>query len=287
MKTSLNHLPEQKQQEIMAIADALCKLAEPEMIILFGSYARGTYVEHRYEAGDITYEYISDFDILVVVENEKKATLKESRIVEQLRKNLHHDLQVQVIVHGMDYFNDELEDGQYFFSDIVKEGVLLFDSGKFKIKNPKVKTAAERAKTSQMYFDKWFTKGADFYFTSEIIFKENRLAISIFNLHQAAEALFTCIELVYTHYKPKTHDLRRLNKLACVHDDRFKQAFPLHTTEQKTYFDKLVRAYIDSRYKLNYEISVEEMQYLLPCVERLEALTEIICKEKIEEIANG
>lgn len=39
------------------------------MIILFGSYARGKYVEDRYISQGITYEYISDYDFLVVTKN--------------------------------------------------------------------------------------------------------------------------------------------------------------------------------------------------------------------------
>ncbi|MDB5229792.1 MAG: hypothetical protein JWN76_597, partial [Chitinophagaceae bacterium] len=37
MNSSLSHLPEQKQQEIFAIAETLHSIVKPEMIILFGS----------------------------------------------------------------------------------------------------------------------------------------------------------------------------------------------------------------------------------------------------------
>ena len=43
------------------------------MIILFGSYARGEWVEDIYTEGHITYEYISDFDILVLTRLKKTA----------------------------------------------------------------------------------------------------------------------------------------------------------------------------------------------------------------------
>jgi hypothetical protein len=43
------------------------------MIILFGSYARGQWVEDIYTEGHITYEYISDFDILVLTRLKKTA----------------------------------------------------------------------------------------------------------------------------------------------------------------------------------------------------------------------
>lgn len=284
MRTSLDQLPQQKQEEISAIANTLVQLVEPQMIILFGSYARGNWVEHSYESNDITYEYNSDYDLLVIVEDEKRADTKAKRIRDQLKKYLHHELPVEVIVHGIDHFNTELEDGQYFFTDIVKEGVLLYDTGEFKIKKSKVKTAAERARTSQMYFEQWFPAANQFYIMYGDAMKRGFNGVAAFQLHQSAERYFSTIELVFTHYKTKTHDLRRLNKWACIHDDRFKQAFPLNTADEKRLFDLIVRAYIDSRYKMNYTIEVSELEYLAQCVERLQVLTEEICKEKIGEM---
>jgi hypothetical protein len=43
------------------------------MIILFGSYARGGWVEDVYGEDGVIYEYRSDFDILVVTEDKASA----------------------------------------------------------------------------------------------------------------------------------------------------------------------------------------------------------------------
>lgn len=45
MKTTLDHLPEQKQQELQRAVEILREETQAEMIILFGSYARGDWVE--------------------------------------------------------------------------------------------------------------------------------------------------------------------------------------------------------------------------------------------------
>jgi uncharacterized protein len=49
MKQDITHLPERKQQELKAIAQIICDIAKPEMVILFGSYARSDWVEDTYE----------------------------------------------------------------------------------------------------------------------------------------------------------------------------------------------------------------------------------------------
>src|SRR5674476_350968 len=72
MKTSLSHLPQIKQDQILQIVEIIKEVATPEKIILFGSYAKGNYVEHRYTGRDgILYEYISDYDFLVVTKENK------------------------------------------------------------------------------------------------------------------------------------------------------------------------------------------------------------------------
>jgi predicted nucleotidyltransferase len=57
MKTSLDHLPEQKRAQLRAITSIFCEGAPLEMLILFGSHARGDWVEDP-ETG-----YRSDWDV--------------------------------------------------------------------------------------------------------------------------------------------------------------------------------------------------------------------------------
>ena len=74
MKTSLSHLPESKQHELEVIQEIIRAHVKAQMIILFGSYATGKWVEDRYVEDGITYEYQSDFDILAgMIENELDA----------------------------------------------------------------------------------------------------------------------------------------------------------------------------------------------------------------------
>lgn len=58
--------------------------------------------------------------------------------------------------------------------------------------------------------------------------------------------------------------------------------FPKTTKEEKKLFQLLKRTYVDARYKMEeYKITKEQLEYL---VEKVEVLTEEICKGKIMEI---
>lgn len=288
MKTSLSHLPTDKQEEIQSITDTLVQLVQPEMVILFGSYSRGNWVEDVYKENGTTYEYKSDYDILVVTEHHQdtppglgKQVRKRVKKAENLQTAPH------IIFHDIKFLNNELEDGHYFFTDIVKEGTMLYNSNRYELATPKELSPASRAYKAQTYFNSWVKDANDFLDSALEDFKKEKLKISIFLLHQSVERYFTTILLVFTDYKPKTHDLEDLNRQAGYADIRFKTVFPNQTDEEKRLFTLLVKAYIDSRYKMGYTIAPEDLQWLASRVQKLKELTDNLCKEQIERFAGA
>lgn len=133
MKTSLSHLPEHKQAELKAIKEALVpRYGEIEMIILFGSYARGTWVEDKYTERGNTYEYKSDYDLLIILS--KNGHANSDSVTSGISTRL-NELKLATpfhpIYHGVEFVNNELREGSYFFGDIKKEGILLFTTNRY------------------------------------------------------------------------------------------------------------------------------------------------------------
>ncbi|MCG8334390.1 MAG: HEPN domain-containing protein, partial [Proteobacteria bacterium] len=116
-------------------------------------------------------------------------------------------------------------------------------------------------------------------------YKRNDLLQAAFLLHQATERLFMTVLLVFTDYKPKLHDLRRLNKQVVGQDNSFQKVFPNTTKEERRYFELLRSAYIDSRYNMDWKITKEELTWLKARVFHLQTLTEQVCKQKIHSFA--
>src|SRR5690606_18178534 len=73
MRTDLSHLPEAKQRELAEIVRIIRAHEEVEMIILYGSYARGNYTEERDLVPGRWSGHASDYDILIIVEDEAVA----------------------------------------------------------------------------------------------------------------------------------------------------------------------------------------------------------------------
>lgn len=281
MKTTLTHLPQGKRDQIMEIVGIIKEVVAPEKIILFGSYAKGKYVQHRYTGKDgILYEYVSDFDFLVVT---RENNVKEYELDDIVNSRTEHFKQpINIQIHEIDYINEGLEFGQYFFADIVKEGILLYDTDIVHFAAPREITPEEEKMIAQRYFDIWFNRAIEFETDTENAFKRGSFNKAAFELHQATESLYYATLLVFTGYKPKTHNLFKLRKHAKHLSEDLFLLFPVETNKtEKNLFDLLKRGYIDARYKEEYSISKEELLLLIERIKQMKGIVERICREKI------
>jgi uncharacterized protein len=280
MNTSLAHLPEAKQEKLTAMAAAIREAAPAELLLLFGSHARGNWVE------DPETDYMSDFDLLVVVESPVVAEKDElwSEVERRIRP-LAAPTPVTLIVHDIKFLNKEIRRGQYFFSEIVAEGVLLYTSKRFEIAKPKASTPEERKALAQEYFDYWFTSAGQFYtdFESNAVRGWNSKAA--FELHQATERYYAAVLLVLTGYKPNSHDIEALgNQVSALHPD-LHEPIPKTLPEDERLFKLLKKAYIEARYSRSYRITAEELAILGERVRALAGRIERTCREKIASFA--
>ena len=283
MKTSLDHLPLHKQEELKALCDLIVELMQPDFVILFGSYARGNWVEDRYKEEGITYEYKSDYDILVVTETKLKDGLEHKwRATEKKAAAMPKSAPVNLIHHSHGYLKSELMSGSYFFSDVIREGIELYSNGRnFSYEVPtEIDPEKVRARAKEE-FDLWFTSANKFYKGFKVFLNDGDNKEAAFMLHQATERYYTALLLVFTGYKAKIHDIEELGSQAFAIEEAFKTVFPLDTPENIERFKLLKKAYIDARYKKNYTITKEDLEYLSERVEILKQLVERICEVRL------
>jgi predicted nucleotidyltransferase/HEPN domain-containing protein len=287
MRKSLSHLPERKQDELRKITGLILEIfpGGVEMIILFGSHARGNWVEHRYVEERIVYEYKSDYDILVIVDSVYKFQHRGYDLKVQERAAEITRTTVSVIIHSLKEVNLAIKEGRYFFADIKKEGIVLHNPKEIRLARRREQTPEQRLIIAREDFDIWFTNSADFF----TAYNRNKdlLKIAAFDLHQAVEHACHALLLVFTGYKPKEHDLDILKKSAARFCPALETVFPLETDEEKRLWQLLKKAYIDARYKKDYKITEDELACLAPKVEKFQSLVEKACKEKLENFSEG
>ena len=286
----LPHLPQRKQDELAEIVKVICEVANPAKVILFGSHTTDKWVEDEYEERGAKYSYISDYDILVVIPDGDKD--KEHDIASKIEnRTLKYKNDVSPIVHSFKYVNKGLEMGQYFFSDIIKEGIVLFDSGEFIFSDSKPLSRDEEKEVALRSYEKWVKSGIRFLDHTKVML-ENALLKGfplnevIFNLNQSAEKLYGGLLLVYTGYKPKTHKLKVYRKYSKHIDENLNQIFkyPIDDSEEYRLFDVLNKAYLDARYQDDYYIDLEDLRKLISKVDKVEDVVTKLCNERISHL---
>jgi len=284
MKTSLSYLPKEKKDEIKKIVKTLLEFKEVEMIILFGSYATGKYVHlDRYIEDGITYVYQSDYDLLIILSQNKQAdNINLVHGITEKLEQLKLSTPVSPIYEGAGFVNEQLSEGNYFFNDIKSEGILLYNSKRKKLARKRKLSNEEIKKYAQDHFNEWFESANAFLRQFSYAFKDENFKIAAFELHQATERYYHTLTLVFTDYKHKIHNLEELGKIASTLNLEYKKIFPRQTEVEKHHFSLLQKAYIDARYKKGYRISKKELEYLSKRVSKLRDLTEKVCKAKIK-----
>lgn len=296
MKKSLSHLPVQKQKDLRLITQYVLEALPPEqceMIILYGSYARGDYVDYdqRVEFGVNTC-FMSDFDLLVLTSDNGKYHYAIERSLEKVTeqyerykgREIHKfTTQLHFAHESIAYFNKAITKGRYFYTDIKKEGILLYDAGKTKLARRRKLNFSEIQELAQEYFDAKFEYGCDFLRSTYHDINDKKFKMASFHLHQACENLYHGIILTYTLYTYKEHNLELLIRKAKSSTFEIMKVFPCNTKEEKRLFTLLQKAYVEARYNRHFVVTEEDIKALLPQVELLRDICREVCEQQIKE----
>src|SRR3569623_667934 len=215
MRDQLDHLPSSKQRELAHIvrvlfeefAEATARTTAPWkkqarilMVVLYGSYARGGWVD------DPVGGYQYDYDILVVVNDERVTDVvdywaaADDRLMRDTTINNALSAPVNFIVHSLKDVNKQLEQGRPFFIDIVEQGIALYEAEGFPFASPRKLPAAKARALAQTYYDEWFGTAVEFLAGAEFHRARGSGKLADFKYHQATERLNHSALLVLTLY---------------------------------------------------------------------------------------
>lgn len=295
----LSHLPDNKRAELQRVMGILFdefeeaqkgKLSDKRKegrilkVILFGSYARGDWVEDH-KSG-----YRSDYDLLVVVNTETFTDQHdywdraEEHLVRELIVTKRLTTPVNFIVHSLMDLNDQLARGRPFFVDIARDGIVLYELPAYPpLASPETLAPEEARAEAQRHFDHWFPLARHALKLAQDSIADDVARDAAFMLHQAAERLYHCVLLVVTLYSPKSHRLSVLRSHVERIAPRLIDVWPRDTRFARRCFARLDRAYVGARYSPAYEITGEELAWLVDRVTVLQEAVAAIYTEHLLE----
>ncbi len=299
MRTDPDHLPERQQRELERIRDvlleefdkAIARATQPHKrggkvyrIVLFGSYARDDWVDEP-ENG-----YQSDFDLLIVVSHEDLTDIADYWYLaeDRIARDPAIARPVNLIVHSLDEVNQSLARGEYFWVDIARDGIALYELPGHSLATPRPLTPADAHWMAEEYFEHWSALASQSLRTFELQRQEEQTDTwrndVAFTLHQATERLYICFLLVRTLYFPRSHNIKFLRSLAEDKESRLIDAWPRETKKDRARFERLKRAYVEARYSASYSITTEDLDALAASVSRLRDIVEEVCRERLAEL---
>jgi len=228
--------------------------------------------------------------LLVVVSHEDLTDVPEfwaateDKILEELSEGKALRTPVSLIYHSLDDVNEKLRLGRYFFIDILRDGIVLFEEPGHPFVEPQPLSPQQALDETRAFFEKWMDSASTFLKTGLDLRLQGHPNESAFLLHQATERLYQCLFLVRTLYTPKTHNLNRLRALAEDMEPSLKQVWPASNRDEKRAYARLREAYIKARYSREYRITEAELGWLGTRVELLKGLVEQACRMRLETL---
>jgi predicted nucleotidyltransferase/HEPN domain-containing protein len=295
MRTDLDHLPPAKQRELARVVHILmsefdevtARATQPwrrngkiYKIILFGSYARDDWVDEP-ENG-----YQSDFDLLIVVSHRDLTEIADYWYIaeDKIQRDPAIGRLVNIIVHSIDEVNQALKRGEYFWVDIVRDGIALYELPQHALATPMPLTPADAYSMAAAYLEDWLGKIDSAIKLASYAVAEGESKDAAFLLHQATERAYDCFLLVRTHYFPRSHNIKFLRSLAEDIEPTLIEAWPRATKQDRRRFELLKRAYVEARYSASYTIETIDLEVLTASVRRLRDIVEEVSRERLEHL---
>jgi HEPN domain-containing protein len=252
-------------------------------LLLFGPYAGpDTEGDRGGKGGDPP-----GYNLLVVVSTKTFAAHRfwnnaAERFLRELTVTGHLATPVNFIVHSIMDLNDQLVHGRPFFVDIVRDGIMLYEAPGFPLVDPGLlDPGATRAETRNA-FDHWFPSAMRRFELAKEAIRRGYGREAAFDLHQTVERLYHCILHVLTLHSPKSHRLAFLRAHAERAAPLLTTIWPRDSRFARQCFARLDRAYVEARYSHRYELTDEELAWLVEHVEVLRETVAAICSAYLE-----
>lgn len=295
VRNDIDHLPLIQQGELDRVkrllmgefAEATARANQPWKkngrilkVILFGSYARNDWVDEP-ENG-----YQSDYDLLLIVSHPDLTDIADYWYVaeDKILRDTTIARPVNIIVHTLDEVNQALSRGEYFWVDIARDGIILYELPGSALATPQPLTAVDAYEMALGYFSDWLAKVNDAIEIAEFCIEKGKWKDAAFTLHQATERAYICYLLVRTLYFPRSHNIKFLRSLAEDSETRLIDAWPRATRIDRRRFELLKRAYVEARYSASFEITNDALNVLSRSVRTLRDIVEMVSRERIETL---
>ncbi len=265
-------------------------LADPEMIVLFGAHAHGAANGSPTNVLHGNGVYTPDYELLVILDQCK--LVRRLDLFQTVTQRFHADpktsdgIELSFLTKSSAEINYRLRLGSAFYSDIKREGIVLHRAEDFRLARCRSIDPIQRQIAARRALRWWSRSASDSLFAFELFVDRRRYRRAAFELHQAAEFLYTGIVTVFTGHQSRSHNLRRLERRVANLDPAFFGLLGQTTGNGDCrLFGLLNAAYVQGRYNGAFRVTRRELDELATRARQLQRVTKRICQERIKSYA--
>jgi HEPN domain-containing protein len=267
-----------EESEAAALSCFIRQQVSAQAIFLLGftrSYKRTASIfnYHMPTASHATYNYI-----LVLIEKEDEQSI--NAVQDKLENNLQHFTPSTVIVQSTDAFFQSLLRGNTFAVDVLNKAAKLYQSEDLIFPIPAGINEDAIKQANESLYKQAKQKIEGFLASAELHKLRQEYKLAAFMLHQSAEQALTAMLLINTGLKPGTHSIDKLLRCCSLFAYELPDLFNKQNEKEKKLCQLLNRAYIDTRYKEDFNITYHELTTLMEKLLRIKDLFEKYAKPK-------
>lgn len=272
-----SELISQHKEVITLITEAI----NAERIYLLGCTLAEQRTESLFAVNTTALKDISQYYVLVLVKKNDKCGC--NAIQDKIESRCHSLVPVTAIVLEDDQFQNWLQEGHPFACKVYKSGERLYDGGNTTFIEPKAIDEQELNTKNAALFNQGINKVQEFLAGADLFRIREQNKMAAFMLHQATEQALITLLKIMTGLHLNTHSIDRLIRTCSLICDKFACIFPRNNDKNERLFQLIQKAYIDTRYKEDYCISIDNLLILTDRVRALEKFVKEVCSNRLKE----
>jgi uncharacterized protein len=267
------------QKVIQKIIDIIIPIASPEKIFNLGNIEGRHLAFSIFKVLPFEWEQTYALDILILTTGKNRITELQDIIEDRCRSIV----PVTAMIMPIEKFNSLFELNHPFPAHVIASKSMIYDAGNIRFSEPGMNEQSELFNQLVEEARCSYRMGCSFLWWSEMQQVRKELRLATFSLHQAAELYFSSIFQAVTGYRMNSHNLDKMYRYCRTFNIELLNFFPRPFDRERHLFNLLQRAYIDARYKANFNIKVSDVQLLTGHIKNLRCIAKKMIKVRKKE----
>jgi HEPN domain-containing protein len=204
-------------------------------------------------------EYNDKIYLLVLTSNDEKQ--RAQNLASTIEDSCSGKANVMALVHHASSLFSDVETNNPFFNRALNCPVIYL-SGDFVLPGSKPSASFIQHGSETVNWKRWYSQGEDFLSGADFHFKNGSYNAALFALHQCVECVLVALVRGVSGYHINNHNLSRLLNLTGMFTNAINTVLSLDDDQHKEYFEVLKLAYVNVRYKDNYEADANTVEQL-------------------------